>query len=248
MKQPHRHCLRQSPRAARGFTLIEIVLAISLALGLFGSALWFYQYAGSVRDNVSHQMQQIVTRRQIMDRITSDLRSAVAAPGGMTLEGTTDRMTFISAKLPGRSMWAVQNITENPLPPDPDLHQVSYGQTIIENDDGQLIVIGIDLQTQRLLTAQVVEENSGITTTLLSQDILFIRFQYWDGSQWLPEWTQQPVLPLAVEVVMGYEPLPEGGTPLDYPFDSWRRVVFLPGGQPVQQGNVIRGLGAGGGP
>ncbi|MEX2216767.1 MAG: prepilin-type N-terminal cleavage/methylation domain-containing protein [Phycisphaeraceae bacterium] len=243
----HPRCINHR-RVRRGFTLIEVILAISLAVGLFGSALWFYQYSASVRDNISWEMQQIIARRQMMDRMTNDLRSAVAAPGGMTLEGTADRMTFIAAKLPGKSMWAVQSITENPLPPDPDLHRVSYGLTIVENENHEMIVIGIDTQSQRLLTAQVVEENKGLTTTLLSQEMRFIWFQYWDGSQWVPEWTEQPVLPLAVQITLGNEPLPEGSNPQEYPFETWRRVVFLPGGQPVQQGTAIQGLGAGGGP
>jgi hypothetical protein len=236
------------PLAVRGraFTFIEVILAVTLSVLLIGTALWFYQYAGQVRSEVSLQASDIAQRRQMLDRITMDLRNAVALPGQTgALTGTTDRVTFITAGLPGKSVWTEQKLTETPPTPEQDLRKVSYGLSIYEDDFGERFVVGIDSQVQKLLSVPVVEEGQQLKTTMLSTRYLFMRFQYWDGTAWQPEWQEKPTPPLAIELVIGEQEMEEGGDPLQYPHDTIRRVIYLPSGAPsVTEGSVIQGLNA----
>jgi hypothetical protein len=55
----------------------------------------------------------------------------------------------------------------------------------------------------------------------------FVRFRYWDGSAWLDDWNT-PDLPVGVEISLGLEPLPVETSPDDYPFEQYRRVIYLP--------------------
>ena len=238
----------------QGFTLIEVILAVSLSVLLIGTALWFHQYAGEVRTSVSQEASDIAARRQIMDRITADLRGAIALPGQAgSLNGSTHRVTFITAMLPGKSVWTEQKLTETPPPAEQDLRQVSYGLAMYEDEQGAVFIAGIDGSVQRLLSPKVIEEeadgstsNSQLVTSLLSSKYQFMRFQFWDGTAWQIEWIDKPTPPVAVEVVLGEQPLAEGEDPLAYSHEMIRRVVFLPSGAPTSEGGtIIQGLGGG---
>ena len=255
---------------AGGFTFIEILLAIMLVLGLFGSALWFYRHIGEVRNDVSEEMRKIVAQRLVMDRITKELRSSqVAAFINVGVEGQTDHVTFVTTALPGKAAWVVQDVADAPLPPEQDIRLVSYGLRYVEEDDGLTYIAGLEAKIQKLLTAQVIEEEGAEATAggddsfgveqgstsdsamgtnhsaLLSPYIQFVRFRYWDGTEWLDEWLDQG-LPLAIEVAIGEEPMPEGVEPAQYEFDLARRIVALPTATPPSQtGDLIRGLGGG---
>ncbi len=247
-------CTRQL-RCGPGFTLIEVILAVSLSVLLIGTALWFHHHAGVVRTAVSQEASDIAARRQIMDRITADLRGAIALPGQAgSLDGSTDRVTFITATLPGRNVWTEQKLTETPPAAEQDLRQVSYGLAVYEDEQGNRFIAGIDASVQRILSPKVVEANAGgptnnsqLVTALLSSKYRFMRFQFWDGATWQIEWKDQPAPPVAVEVVLGEEPLAENEEPLQYSHETIRRVIFLPSGSPTaEEGSIIQGLGGGG--
>ncbi len=244
------------------FTLIEVILAISLSVLLIGTALWFHKYAADVRNAVSLESSDIAARRQIMDRITSDLRGTIALPGQAgALDGSTDRISFITAALPGKSVWVEQKLTETPPPAEQDLRQVSYGLAIFEDTQGARFIAGIDGSVQKILSPKVLEEGSSdaavasgstsaqVSSSLLSSKYQFMRFQFWDGTAWQIEWKEKPTPPVAVEVVIGVQPLEEGQDPLAYSHEIIRRVVFLPSGSPSpQEGGAIQGLTTGGVP
>lgn len=247
-----RRSQRRSHSAA--FTLIEMVLAISLSVGLAGTAIWFYQHTGEVRTAALEQMDQISSRRQLMDRVTMQLRGAIQLPLSNTgVQGTTDQLNFVTAALPGRAAWAVRQTTEDLIPAEQDLVLVSYGLRYVETDDGYTTIEGLESRAQKILNAPVVEEGEEIQSLLLSTQTRFVRFQYWDGAEWLTAWdpAEQEGLPKAVEVAIGTQPLPENTEPVDYEFDLIRRVIYLPGasGQSAE-GSLLRGLsgsGLGGG-
>ena len=61
----------------------------------------------------------------------------------------------------------------------------------------------------------------------------FVRFRYWDGSTWLEAWNT-PDLPVGVEVSLGLEALPAETSPDEYPFELYRRVIYLPNHGPAR--------------
>jgi hypothetical protein len=65
----------------------------------------------------------------------------------------------------------------------------------------------------------------------LAEMVRFAHFRYWDGTAWLEAW-DSPDLPPAVEVSLGFDPLPEGDLPEAYPYEVFRRVIALPGCRP----------------
>jgi hypothetical protein len=71
----------------------------------------------------------------------------------------------------------------------------------------------------------------------------YARFRFWNGTDWQESWSTAE-LPAGVEVSLGSDPLPEGLTPEEYPFELYRRIIFLPNqsvrrNPPVAEGKSI---------
>ena len=60
---------KYSPRARHAFTLIEVVLAISIAIGIMLVLLFFYNQAATLRVQLVQQAERLSTIRLLMDRI-----------------------------------------------------------------------------------------------------------------------------------------------------------------------------------
>jgi hypothetical protein len=70
--------------------------------------------------------------------------------------------------------------------------------------------------------------SAGATNGMAIEQLQYLRFRYYDGANWLDSWSA-PGLPIGVEVSLGVEPLPSEVSPDDYPFELYRRVIYLPG-------------------
>lgn len=240
--------------AKRGFTLFEVVLAVSLTLALLMAMLVFYRQAVDVRAAVVEETELIRAERAVMDLLTRQLRGAfVVRFLGQGLDGGAMHLRFPAVTLPSRSVWLVQGLTETePIPPQRDLEIVAYRVRYVEDEYGDMVADGLERTCQKVLTPRVAEEaeegqDGEIQATLLTPHIKFIRFQYWDGSAWLESWSGGD-LPQAVEIVLGAEPLPEEmESAMEYPYPTFRRVVFIPAAVRKQVGPMIRGLGGMGG-
>ena len=232
-------CRRHSP----GFTLLEVTLALTLSIMLVGGMLGLYDHATSIRRSVIEHTERITSVRIVMDRLTNELRGAMAYPFlNFGMEGSDGELEFITASLPGPAVWAVRKSTEDPIPPETDLEMVGYRLRTHEDEEGFIVVDGLGRTSQKILAAPTAEEGSEIDAVLLTEHVKFLQFAYFDGEQWTNLWNEGG-LPLAVEVTIGLEPLPEDAEPQDYPFEKFRRTVYVPGGKNSRRGTIVRGLG-----
>ncbi|HDY65575.1 MAG TPA: hypothetical protein ENH84_05015 [Phycisphaerae bacterium] len=235
-----------------GFTLMEIILAVALTIALMGGIFAFYLQGLKIRDHVNEQMDILLSERLIMDRITSELRSAMQFRFlRMGMAGEEEKAQWISAQLPGPGAWAVRKTTDDPIPPETDIQIIGYRLRVGEDEEGQPVVEGLERTSQKVLAPVVAEEGEPsegkeIEVVLISPRIKYLRFRYWDGNGWINNWDGGDV-PGAVEISMGIHPLPEGTSHEDYDEDVFRRVVYIPGGVHGQGGSTVRGLARGGG-
>jgi len=228
------------PANQRGFTLLEVVLAVTLTVSLMGAVMWFYHSAVDTRAAVVREADLAASSRMIMDRLTDELRGATAnAFLGIGMEGQTDGLSFLSSRLPGPAVWAERNVTEEPPPAQSDMQLVGYRLSTWTDEDGLLHVAGLERTVQAIPSASQVEDNQAVKALLLTASIKFLCLRYWDGANWLASWSGGD-LPSAVEITMGPAPLPEGADPADYPYRTFRRTVFIPAGQ-AGKGGPTRG-------
>jgi type II secretory pathway pseudopilin PulG len=212
------------------FTLLEVILAVSIAAGLLIVAMSYYQRSAELRRQLLEESERLATIRLLMDRVSNDLRTAFAEPRqGFT--GGADFMRFVHAGSP-----TPMNIVEGAL------KLVTYG--VVTNAEGtNSVVIGFNRTVAPLVELRVATTNAepvafngemnpaAMTNRVeepLTRTIRFVHFRYYDGSQWWDSWDGID-LPVGVEVTFGAEPQPaeEEG----YPSEIFQRLIFLPGGR-----------------
>jgi len=242
--QPRRHGTPTSP----AFTLIEVVLAIAIAIGILVVVLYFYQQAADLRTQLLLEAERVSTVRLLLDRLTADLRSARSDfNSGLGLSGDSSSIRFVKAELPSRSAWAGGQLGRA-LAAETDLKQISYGVTSSQ-EGTNLVITGLVRMEQPCVEPRPLPEAKGASLGSgeaqpevprgpepLTEVIRFLRFRYWDGSNWQDSWNAIE-LPQGVEVSLGGPPLPESLIPEEYPYELFRRVIYLPG-QGVSNGGV----------
>lgn len=212
------------------FTLVEVLLAVVIAAGMLVVAISYYQRSTDLRGQLLEESERLATIRLVMDRLSGDLRTAFAEPRqGFT--GTADYMRFVhtGSPTPGRSM-------------DGALQLVTY--SVVTNMEGtNSVVLGFNRTEAPLVEMKIASTNSeplsfnggmdfaSMTNKViepLTRAIRFVHFRYFSGSEWLDTWDGVD-LPLGVEVTFGPEPIsPEDDL---YPFEQFRRVIFVPAGK-----------------
>lgn len=230
------HLRRDARRGA--FTLVEVILAISIATGLLVIALTFYRQATDLRGQILVESERISVVRLVADRLTADLRQAQPVAGDAeSFVGGSSWVRFTRASLAVPSAHG----PDGAVSVGPDVVRVSY-DTVTGPDGTNTVVLGLD-RTESSLSARPRAEMSASVAPLdasslapaatnrpaelLTDQVRFIRFRFWDGGAWQESWTNQ-VPPPGVEVVLGTEPLPDDATPDTYPYEQFRRVVVVP--------------------
>ena len=231
-------------RDARGsaFTLVEVILAIAIATGLLVIALTFYRQATDLRGQILVEAERISVVRLVADRLTADRRQAQPVAGDAeSFVGGSGWVRFTRASLAVPSGHG----PDGAVSVGPDVVRISY-DTVTGPDGTNTVVLGLD-RTESPLSARPRAEISASASAasldasilapaatnrpaeLLTDQVRFIRFRFWDGGAWQESWTNQ-VPPPGVEVVLGTEPLPDDATPETYPYEQFRRVVVVPAG------------------
>jgi prepilin-type N-terminal cleavage/methylation domain-containing protein len=229
-----------------GFTLIEVVLALAIAIGMLLVALYFYRQAAQLRGQVLEETERVAEVRLMMDRITADLRTArwheVLQEG---LVGGSDYIQFVKTDVPSAAAWEQNEFDPRPRRVESDLKEAGY--YLGGSEVGSNAPPGLVRWEEPLLETYVPEADSkeavDATEPVLYQppprapsetasQVRYARFRYWDGFVWWDTW-EGGELPLGVEVSLGAEPfqpeMGDDGTLPEYPHEVFRRVIYLPG-------------------
>lgn len=232
---------RRGGRTA-AFTLIEILLALSITAILLGVAMVFYRQVADLRGQVLLESERLAAMRLLFDRVAADLRSALpGAAGGGGFEGDSTSMTFSRSRLePGGASGAVR-IAFGPIWAADGTNLAVQGVARLENASIPKPTLPIAPASTDLPTAPAIvppETNSlpeSVTNAPaepLTDQIRYLRLRYWSGAQWLDRWTNGTT-PAGVEVTLGWDPIEPGVDPDDYTGEAFRRVIALPAGSRV---------------
>ena len=220
----------------RAFTLVEVVLAVGIAISIFLVGIVFYNQAAQLRTELLLESDRLSTYRLLFDRITSDLRSARKHDWyGFT--GGTNFIEFVKTEQV-RAVW--QN-TNQVFTPATDLKKVRY-ELLIASDGTNDSALGLNRTETGLIEYKmaVAQTNTFSEETLLDTNIVaepltdfvkHLQFRFWDSGKWVDTWDYM-VPPKAVEITMSSDAMPlEITTPEEFPFEIFRRVVFIPTGE-----------------
>ncbi|MBL9167901.1 MAG: hypothetical protein JNN07_09190 [Verrucomicrobiales bacterium] len=227
-------------RSSAGFTLVEMVLAIGIAVGILMVALYFYQQSSRLRAHILEESERLSAARLLLDRLTTDLRSALAQPVE-AFQGDATSLRFVKAGLSGRSSRAGVS----------DLQLVTY-ITTVAREGTNVVVTGVSRTEEPLSvrsrsavtnvtaasSAPMVAStvfNSPDTSNSISQTpgpapltdlVRYLNFSYWDGTGWVAQWSSRE-LPLGVTVTLAFDAVPEGLEAEDTDAEIFRRVIDL---------------------
>lgn len=229
------------------FTLVEVILAVLIISGIMTVLLYFYQRAAMVRQTALEEAQFLAESRMFLDQLSGELRSARLAPEQFIgFEGTSNSVSFICTAIPQMARWLPNTNEPSSLQPATDLKRVQYS---LLGGTNLLAVRGLDRTEEMLLehgylagtnTAEFVEPaelTNSLTEAAVTNEFYFARqplttriqhlhFRFWSGNEWLETWSGME-LPVGVEISLGQEPMPYDAAE-GYPFELFRRVVFLP--------------------
>lgn len=237
------HLAERRQAGGRAFTLLEVILAIVLAVGILLVVLYFYQQSAELRTQLIEESERIAAARLVMDRLTSELRCVNGLSASrIAFAGTASSMRYVMTALPSHSTWG-GGTAGSQVAPETDLKLVTYSLGSAR-DGTNLLATGLvrleqaTVETRPRATTTMTNESPAATEAKPAREepgpepmtdaIRFLRFRYWNGEDWQETWTEID-LPKAVEISLGGEPLPEKVEPDNYPFDLFRRVIYLPG-------------------
>ncbi|HKQ38153.1 MAG TPA: hypothetical protein VJ063_08755 [Verrucomicrobiae bacterium] len=210
----------------QGFTLIEVVLAIGIAIGIMLVLLFFYNQAANLRAQLMQEAERLSTVRLLMDRMTMELRSSRPhAFYEATFLGDTQFIQFVRTDLISPGAWKQG---ERVSSAQTDLKIVRYSLNGDTNTAAGLYREEEPLVEMRTVrSASVTVDTPAKPPEPLSDEIRYAHFRYWDGAKWSDTWDKTR-LPIGVEISLGFEPpvMDEQGK---LSGEFFRRVVYLPG-------------------
>lgn len=219
---------RNYRRARRGFTLLEVVIAISLLVMLMSMLMVFYDNALVQRDEGTKRSRDAQLARVILERMSREVRQAVGnVPGyGVGVFGYKDRIEVNTLVMPDRKLSEVQSIRQRKIPPQFDLQQIRYYVAWDEEnltEDGDPRALGLVRRESKtylrdaLVVSEEAEESAeeveeaqmAFKEELYAPEIRFLELKYFDGATWWDDWelTQGNSLPQLVRITIGFEPV-----------------------------------------
>ena len=219
--------IRQRDRA---FTLLEVLLAVIICVGLFFVVLSFYRSTAEVRELANREVSRISAVRLVMQRLTTELQTIQWNLAGSTpLTGDSNTLEFVRTTLPRTEEWTGGELGRVGQA-NTDLLKVRYrgpatnGVAMFREESPFVTERESEEAIENL---EFIDEEQGKLPPVLSHEIRYVRFRYRSGLDWFDLWNSNTP-PTAVEVTLGNEKLPDDVEFADYPFEIFRRVIHVP--------------------
>ncbi len=213
-----------------GFTLLEVLLALSLMVMTLSAVLIFYGEMLGARRQGTQMAQSAQLDRVILAQLTREIRQArriqefrrLDEEGEKGLGGKLLGIELWTYEVPSREHMKERPISESNVPAEYDLRHVQYyliRADNLEDDDGNPRVFGLARKENKLRNRPVVVEGEegDDPVELIAPEIKYLEFRYFDGAQWTSRWenADNASLPQAVRVTIGRKPVPEDDETLD---------------------------------
>lgn len=210
-------CHRVSRSRRRGVTLLEMLLAVSLILLTMSTLFLFYEISlGATRRTEQHTIRT-QQARVVLQQIAREIRQGCAGVDEKTtaIKGTMHSLMLSVSVLPEATVMQTYGIGDKVPPAVYDIRQVQYYMAVDPDDpdeEGNPGVVGLVRSEQRPCDEEIIEQSQldeirHVRT--MAPDVKYIRFYYFDGSNWLDAWQGAPGtngLPQAIKIEIGFTP------------------------------------------
>jgi type II secretory pathway pseudopilin PulG len=215
--------MNEERTAARGMTLFEVIISISLIAMLLGTLMTFFWQTVRVREQVTRMTDRTQIAEGILGHLAAELRGSVGLDKtGFPVQqfaGARRSITFLTTALPPKDEYAFFTESQQGPVPQDDLREISYSLWVDPEkttESGDPLVGGI-VRTERRATIPAINEEEiaededplYLRHDLWAHELGYLEFRYFDGAQWTTQWnvTQGNALPHLVQVTVGFDSL-----------------------------------------
>ncbi|HPF39934.1 MAG TPA: prepilin-type N-terminal cleavage/methylation domain-containing protein [Phycisphaerae bacterium] len=212
----------------RGFTLVEMVLAIGLLVLLTATMFGFYDGVLRAREQGRVAVKSGVLAQRVAHQIAEEIRSCngFLTSMGPGVSGTDRFISIQCVRFPGKQVFRRRSITEEAPPAECDIRQVQYYLGYDREEETEPFVYPDGTEGPRPLglvrrevktpfqLAFIDSDEKSVALDVLSEELTYLRFRYFDGVDWTDYWDVGEgsnggnSLPQAVEITVGYQLLP----------------------------------------
>ena len=258
----------------RALTLLELLLAIGLIAMLSAMMFMFYDSILRTREVGVKNITDLGLARSIAMKIAEEIRAANGFVKGIGpgVSGDDRMITIQTIVLPDKELLLKRSVKDGLPAAQCDIRQVQYYLAYDEDEqfdyvDGTVAAAPMGLVRREIKTLfqQVIRENQTkqVDLDLLSPEMKYVRFRYFDGVDWVDKWDIGTdlegglgnSLPQAVEVTVGYKALPPKeeqekdltqdqdlipSVPEPYDQQTYSVVVRLPQADPMLGSRLMR--------
>ena len=191
---------RVLPAAARGFTLLEVLLALTVLSVILATVYGSFATAGRNVERAEEVRDRTDRARSLLSRLTTDIANACLIGGigetflvGRKAEGDTDQQRFDSIHLTTLTNW------RRPDSHETELWEVGYFFQDRPEDNARVL-----LRREKRELSRDVPPLEGGTDYELTDAVNGLLLRYTDGTTWVDEWDtrKRGRLPRAVEIVL----------------------------------------------
>lgn len=192
----------RSAENSRGFTLLEVLLAITILSVIVAAVYGSFSTAGSSIERAEELRDRTDRARALISRLTNDITNACYVAGmnetflvGRKAEGDLEGQRFDSIHLTTLTNW------RRPDSKELELWEVGYFFQDRPSDNARVL-----LRREKRELSREVPPLEGGTDYELTDTVQGLLLRYADGSKWTDEWDtrKQGRLPKAVEVVLSF--------------------------------------------
>jgi prepilin-type N-terminal cleavage/methylation domain-containing protein len=191
----------------RGFTLLEVVLALALTVLLLGASMTFLWELADRRSTLARGSRDLHAATVFIERLEADLASGLAGDEGIGggIVGTETKLKLLT-----RGVWLAPGTNGSAVPAAGGAGEGDLQATEYEFDP-----TAGKLSARRYVVKPGAAGGSGGAMELLSDRVERVRFRYYDGQAWQTSFDsiQKGTLPVAIEVAVWFTALKNATAP-----------------------------------
>ena len=197
-------------RREAGFTLVEIIAALSIFLVVMSASYALFESGRSVASHGEYEARRFQSARAAIRALETDLagvfggtttyNTGFLGKNAGTVERPLDTLDFVSFNQQPKLATPPVKTTSLPPPKEIDISRVAWSV----DEDPSTTPAGLVCRRTRLLTEIVTVKDPSEGLEEVAGDVVGLKFRYYDGANWTETWdsTTSGTLPKVVEITV----------------------------------------------
>jgi len=145
-------------RKAKGFTLLETLLAVTIIIMILGTVYSFYDYSVTLTIRGRERLEDIQLARAVVEKIAGELQSVTSSGSRFSavLRGDPDKVSFLTTVVPSRLVFFPRDLMDRGRVIEHDLRNVTY--YLSRESEGEKKLLGLGRDELRCLLTPIVEK------------------------------------------------------------------------------------------